>query len=79
MTFELTSEDLEYVDLTLRSVLEEGIFLFAAGPETDCRKFPAQCASLTVSHSDSYHPSCEVRMSISSSWHRMVPFIDSIS
>lgn len=64
MVFDLSSKDLEYVDYNLRSILEEGVFLFAAGPHTDCRVTPEKCASLTVTLSEEYQPACQVRKAV---------------
>lgn len=61
MAFNLASKDLEYVGVDSRLVLEPGEFLFGVGPAADCRSDPDSCAALTVTLSDAYQPTCQVK------------------
>ncbi|CAN0364028.1 unnamed protein product, partial [Discosporangium mesarthrocarpum] len=59
VTFELTSKDLEYIGVDKRPVLESGVFLFAVGPEVDCRVDSTECVPLTLELGEDYRPACQ--------------------
>lgn len=63
LTFTLNREDLKYVGINSRYVLESGEFRLAAGPQQDCRldswASNPLCQSFELQLSDEYYPVCD--------------------
>ena len=60
VTFTLSpAEDLSYIGVEGRRVLESGLFYLGLGPHADCRARPDECHAFTLQLSADYDAACE--------------------
>lgn len=59
MSWTLTADDLEYVGLDSRYILEAGEFQLGLGPDMDCRSGSSSCSSFKLVPTANYNPVCD--------------------